>query len=227
MRCHPRDTDPFHRVPFTGQPSGGPREYAPSMRRLTYRDILPSRRPSMTETPARSLIRRLVGAFAAGLVGFVGVSCSSNGATSPGRGGTPSTAISTTTTTDSGPSVGSLQTAMNPAGEKVSAVAGMPQATGEALGGPKGSWVMGFVVDNIGPSDFQLTPSSQVSVVDDTGRTYAAVAGRTTTTGQPTSVAVGRQVQTLLYFLLAPGAKPRTVDFAPFGSSVPPLRWRV
>jgi hypothetical protein len=84
---------------------------------------------------------------------------------------------------------------------------------------------MGLIVENVGPGVFQSVPASQVTVVDDSGKSYAPVPGATPTTGEPAQMAPGQQLRILLYFVLAPGATPKTVSYAPFGSSVTPLRW--
>jgi hypothetical protein len=62
---------------------------------------------------------------------------------------------------------------------------------------------------------------SQVILIDASGKSYRPVK----VTPAATPLAVGQQARVLLYFELAPGATPSAVDFAPFGSSAPSLRW--
>src|ERR1019366_5652485 len=91
-----------------------------------------------------------------GLVAISGVSCSSNGTASP-KPTTPqvhhgaTTSTSPTTTVSGEVSAGHTQTATGPAGQRLRVTAGVPQKNGVAVGGPVGSWVMGFVVENMRP----------------------------------------------------------------------------
>jgi hypothetical protein len=80
---------------------------------------------------------------------------------------------------------------------------------------------MGLTVENMGPGVYQPAPVSQIALVDTSGKSYNPVK----VTPNVTPLAVGQVARVLLYFVLAPGATPAAVDFAPFGSSVPSIRW--
>jgi hypothetical protein len=86
---------------------------------------------------------------------------------------------------------------------------------------------MGFILNNLGPGTFGWVPSAQVTLIDSSGTASSprVEATATTTTGKPAIVAVGQQLRVLLIFVLAPGAKPKTASFAPFGTSVAPIQW--
>jgi hypothetical protein len=85
--------------------------------------------------------------------------------------------------------------------------------------------VVGFILQNKGPGVFQSIPASQVSLIDTSAKSYAPTPGSTPTTGAPAPMAAGQELRILLYFVLAPGATPKTVTFAPFGPSVAPVQW--
>jgi hypothetical protein len=109
----------------------------------------------------------------------------------------------------------------------VTATAGKPAPIGYTVGGPPGSWVVGFIVTNVGPGTFGWVPSAQVTLIDSSGRVNSpqVETTATTATGKPAMIAVGQQLRALLIFVLAPGAKPKTANFAPFGTSVAPTQW--
>jgi hypothetical protein len=86
---------------------------------------------------------------------------------------------------------------------------------------------MVFVITNLGPAPFQSSPPNQVTITDASGKIFAPVPGSLAAQGKPSVVASGQQLRMLLYFLMAPTAKPRIVTWVPFGSSVPPLRWSI
>lgn len=99
--------------------------------------------------------------------------------------------------------------------------------TGYSVGGPPGSWAMGFIVKNLGPATFGWNPSAQVTLVDSSGNSNAprVAATATATLGKPVTVAVGQQIAVLLVFVLSPGAQPKIASFSPFGPSIAPLEW--
>lgn len=167
------------------------------------------------------VMQRLARVCLVGVVALVGASCAGHGTASPLRHDNPPTVPSPSTSVASESSIGSQQTATDPSGQKVTATATKPDHTGQGLGGPPGSWAMGLTVENIGPGDYQPAPASQVILTDAAGKSYRPV-GVTPATAP---LAVGQQARVLLYFALAPGATPRAVDFAPFGSSGPSVRW--
>jgi hypothetical protein len=166
-------------------------------------------------------MQRLAGVCLVGVVALVGASCATHGTASPPRHDNPPTVPSPSTSLASGSPIGSQQTATDPSGQKVTATATKPDHTGEGLGGPRGSWVMGLTVENIGPGAYRPAPASQVILTDTAGKSYRPVEVKPATA----PLAVGQQARVLLYFALAPGATPRVVDFAPFGSSAPSVRW--
>jgi hypothetical protein len=84
---------------------------------------------------------------------------------------------------------------------------------------------VGFIITNSGPGTFDNDPASQVTLVDDKGKSYGPIPGPAPTTGKAATMTVGQQLRILLYFELAPGATPVSVSFAPFAPSVAPLRW--
>jgi hypothetical protein len=96
---------------------------------------------------------------------------------------------------------------------------------GVVVGGPAGSWLVGLVVVNQGPGAFQSIPASQITVVDSSGNSHAPLVLSTPTTGRPTTLAVGAQIRMVLAFVLPTGTTPRTVTFAPFGSTATVLQW--
>ena len=161
------------------------------------------------------------------VMAIVGASCSSNGATTPGTAQTTTTttAVASATTVAGAPSVGTAATATGPGRQELQVTAGKPTHTGALIGGPAGSWLLGFILTNSGPAPFDSVPASQITIVDSAGKTHAPIAGNLPTTGKPTTLAVGQQVRMLLLFELAPGATPVTIGFAPFGSSVAPIHW--
>jgi hypothetical protein len=165
-------------------------------------------------------MQRLACVCLVGVVALVGTSCATHGTASPLRHGNAPSASSPSTSVASESSVGSQQTATGPSGQKVTATATKPDHTGQGLGGPPGSWAMGLTVENIGPGVYQPAPASQV-LIDTAGKSYRPVK----VTPATAALAVGQQARVLLYFVLAPGATPKAVDFAPFGSSAPSLRW--
>ena len=182
--------------------------------------------------------RRVAGACVVSLVAIVGANCGSSGPTS--SSGTTSSApqASTTTTTSTttnvstsvaqgSPPFGSAQTVTSPSGQKVTGTAGKPGPIGYSVGGPPGSWAMGFSVGNPGPGTFAWNPSAQVTMVDSSGKnnTPRVATTATTTTGKPTTIAVGQKLAVLLIFVLTPGAHPKSVTFAPFGTSVALTQW--
>jgi len=171
-----------------------------------------------------------------GLVVIIGASCSSGGSnassgtTSSAPHATSSTTspiTSTSTTASSTSRFGTHQTATGPAGQQLTVTAGKPVHTGYSVGGPPGSWAMGFIVKNLGPGTFGWNPSTQVTLVDSSGKSNAprVTATATATLGKPVTVAVGQQIPVLLVFVLGPGAQPETASFSPFGTSVAPIKW--
>lgn len=177
--------------------------------------------------------RRLASAGIVGLLVVIGTSCSSGGTPAPApSSGTPSTTAAATTpptatTLGGATSVGHAQTTTDPAGQKVTALAGKPTLGGPGVGGPPGSWVMVLVLTNAGPGPFQSSPPTQVTITDASGKNYVPVPGSLVVQGKPSLVAAGQQLKMLLYFVMASSTKPTSVSFAPFGSSVAPLRWSI
>jgi hypothetical protein len=180
---------------------------------------------------------RLASACVVGLVAIIGASCSSNGSnassgtTSSAPHATSSTTSSTTsvstTTAPNTSRFGSAQTVTGPTGQQLTATAGKPEPSGYSVGGPPGSWAMGFIVKNLGPGTFAWNPSAQVTLVDSSAKSNApqVAATATATTGKPVTVAVGQQIPVLLVFVLTPRTQPKTATFSPFGTSVAPTQW--
>jgi hypothetical protein len=181
-------------------------------------------------------VRRLTGACIVSLVALVGASCSSGGSdasnqqsTTTAPAPTTTAAGSPTTTAQNAVSTGTHQTTSSPSGEKLSVVAGTPEHVGASVGGPPGSWEMGFVVENTGTNAYPLAPRAQVTMVASSGTSYPPALDQVNTagTGAPTTVAAGQQARVLLVFALPSGTTPTSVVFVPFGTSVAPLRWTV
>jgi hypothetical protein len=172
-----------------------------------------------------------------GLLLVAAAGCSSGGttaatSTTAGAPVIPTTTVAPTTTLPGTIGPGTLQSATSPSGQKVTATPTVVQQLGAYLTGPRGSWDLGIVVDNVGPGPFQSVPISQVAVIDSSGQSVAPFieahpppSKATPQLGMPTTLAVGGEVRMLLFFVLPTGSRPITVTFAPFGSAVPALRW--
>jgi hypothetical protein len=172
-------------------------------------------------------------AWVVALMAIAGASCATNAATASHGTTTPAPPATTTattgvsTSTHSAVSVGHAQTATSPTGQSLTVTAGKPEPVGYSVGGPPGSWVVGFILTDVGPGTFGWVPSAQVTLVDSSGRVNSpqVETTATTATGKPAIVAVGQQLRVLLIFVLATGAHPKTASFAPFGTSVAPTQW--
>jgi hypothetical protein len=177
--------------------------------------------------------RRLASAGVISFLALIATSCSTGGTAAPAPSSsapsttTPATTLPTTTTVGSATSVGHAQSATDPAGQKVTALAGKPTLGGPGVGGPPGSWVMVLVLTNAGPGTFQSSPPTQVTIVDASGTSHAPVPGSQVVQGKPSSLAPGQQLKMLLYFVMGPTVNPTSVSFSPFGPSVAPLRWAI
>ena len=175
--------------------------------------------------------RRMRSAWVIALMAIAGASCATNATTAThGTTAPPATTTVTTgvsTTTHSAVSVGHAQTATGPTGQSLTVTAGKPEPIGYSVGGPPGSWVVGFILTDVGPGTFGWVPSAQVTLIDSSGRVNSpqVETAATTATGKPAIVAVGQQLRALLIFVLAPGAHPKTASFSPFGTSVAPTQW--
>jgi len=166
---------------------------------------------------------------------LIGAGCSSGGTSAPTTtGGIPFPTTSTTnpataTTLPGAPLVGkgSLQTVTDPAGQKLTAGVGAPTPNGVLAAGPPNSWVMVFVITNLGPGPFQSTPTTQITLRDASGKSYAPTPWKLPVMGQPQLITDGQQWKMLLYFVMSYTTKPRSLTWAPFGPSVAPLRWSI
>ncbi len=173
---------------------------------------------------------RWTGACSIALVALLAAGCSSGGQSAPTTAVTVphvTTTSASTTTVPGEIAVGHAQTTTGPGGQQLSVTAGQPQRDGVAVGGPVGSWEMGFILTNDGPGTFASDPASQVALMDNKGKSYAPIPESTPTTGQAATMASGQQLRILLYFELAKGATPASVSYAPFGPSVAAIRWSI
>jgi hypothetical protein len=179
--------------------------------------------------------RRAASVCVVGVMAIIAASCSSNSASNETTSSIPQATTTTTppatgvstTTAQNAQSFGHIQTVTGPAGQKLTAIAGTPQHIGYSVGGPPGSWAMGFTIKNLGPGTFGWDPSAQVTLADSSGRVSSpqVSAAAVTTTGKPATLAVGQQLPVLLVFVLGSGAQPKTASFSPFGTSVAPVKW--
>lgn len=179
--------------------------------------------------------RRITWVLVVCLGALIGAGCSSGGtstATTSSDATLPipsTTNPSTATTLPGAPLVGkgSLQTATDPAGQKLTAGVGQPTPNGNLISGPPNSWAMVFVITNVGSSPFQSTPQTQITLTDASGKSYAPVPWKIPLMGQPMLIAAGQQWKMILFFQMPRTAEPRSLTWAPFGSSVTPLRWTI
>jgi hypothetical protein len=176
--------------------------------------------------------RRMGSTWVIALMAIVGASCATNATTASHRTTAPAPPATTTattgvSTTTRAVSVGHAQTTTGPTGQSLTVTAGKPEPIGYSVGGPPGSWVVGFILTDVGPGTFGWVPSAQVTLIDSSGRVNSpqVETAATTATGKPAIVAVGQQLRALLIFVLAPGAHPKTASFSPFGTSVAPTQW--
>jgi hypothetical protein len=220
-------------------PSVPSRPFAPALRPVARGGPSPSS-PSSSSPPTRAGLRwrPLRPILALVFVSLLGAACSSGSGSSTTTTTSAPTTTSTTSTTGSTSQAGSLpagtqQTAVGPGGQRVVVSATKANSQGRIVGGPPGSWIVGFVVTNTGTASFAWDPSSQVTVIDTSGGRLAPVAQQNASFrsspsfGAPTTIAAGRTLRPIIPFSFPAGATPTTAVVAPFGPSGPSLRWTI
>lgn len=100
------------------------------------------------------------------------------------------------------------------------------------MGGPPGSWLVGFIVTNAGTVPFSWDSGSQVIVIDSEGRSHdpvppASLKFRTSATIGAATIAAAQTLRPILVFVLPATATPTTAVVAPFGPTGPKLRWSI
>jgi hypothetical protein len=146
--------------------------------------------------------------------------------TSTSTGGTgPTTTARATAPAGGAPSLGTEQVQSGPSGQQVGVIAQNTEP-GQSVGGPGGSTALVVAVRNLGAAPFVFDPTRQLTVTDQTGKTYAPVAGAQAATGGPSTIAPGGSLSLAVFFIVPNGQSIQSVSFSGFVAS-PKLRWVV